>query len=136
MDVYLARFECFARTLKWQQDEWAVCLSTLLTGKGLQVYRPTNMPDNDVDDYYRLKVDLLKQYRLTEEAKQQEECEEKLRNRDEKLQQLEKKLQDWEAKNKHQELVIEEYEESHRRELERMKDYMMIKRKGKCKNVD
>ena len=32
-------------------------------GKGLQMY--TSMPDTDVDDYGRLKVALLKQYRLT-----------------------------------------------------------------------
>ena len=64
MDLYLARFERFARTLKWKRDEWAVCLSTLLTGKGLQVY--ASMPDTDVDDYDRLKVALLKQYQLTE----------------------------------------------------------------------
>ena len=66
MDLYLARFERFARTLKWKRNEWTVCLSTLLTGKGLQVY--ASMPDTDVDDYDRLKVALLKQYRLTEEG--------------------------------------------------------------------
>ena len=65
MDLYLARFERFARTLKWKRDEWAMCLSTLLTGKGLQVY--ASMPDSDADGYDRLKVALLKQYRLTEE---------------------------------------------------------------------
>ena len=42
MDAYLERFGHFAPVQKWTKDEWAVRLSPLLTGKGLQVY--TSMP--------------------------------------------------------------------------------------------
>ena len=35
---YLQRFERFARTNHWDVDEWVVSLSTLLTGKALDVF--------------------------------------------------------------------------------------------------
>jgi hypothetical protein len=66
LDAYLERFERFAKVQKWKKEEWAVCLSPLLTGKGLQVF--TGMPVNDVNDYDKLKRALLKRYQLTEEG--------------------------------------------------------------------
>ena len=66
MDAYLERFERFAASQKWKEDTWAVCLSPLLTGNGLQVY--TSMPDSEVNDYGHLKRALLKRYQLTEEG--------------------------------------------------------------------
>ena len=38
MDAYIQRFERFARSQRWIEDTWAVSLSSLLTGKGLEVY--------------------------------------------------------------------------------------------------
>ena len=35
MDSYLLRFERFARAAGWEEDQWAVSLSALLTGKAL-----------------------------------------------------------------------------------------------------
>ena len=42
MDTFIGRFERFAESQGRQRDEWAVCLSPLLTGKGLQVF--SSMP--------------------------------------------------------------------------------------------
>ena len=40
MDVYLERYERFATSQEWDEGDWAVSLSPLLTGKGL--YRSTD----------------------------------------------------------------------------------------------
>ena len=66
MDIYLQRFERFAKMQKLKPEEWVVSLSPLLTGKGLEVY--TSMPDTDLDNYDQLKLALLKRYQLTEEG--------------------------------------------------------------------
>ena len=66
MDIYLQRFERFAKMQKWKPEEWVVSLSPLPTGKGLEVY--TSMPDTDLDNYDQLKLALLKWYQLTEEG--------------------------------------------------------------------
>ena len=66
MDTYLQRYEKFAKTQKWKNDELVANLSPLLTGKGLEVY--TSMPDDDIDNYEQLKIALLKRYQLTEEG--------------------------------------------------------------------
>jgi len=63
MDAYLERFERYATSQHWTRDSWAVSLSPLLTGKGLQVY--TSMPAADSNNYDKLKVALLKRYQLT-----------------------------------------------------------------------
>ncbi|XP_053400680.1 uncharacterized protein LOC128557380 [Mercenaria mercenaria] len=42
MDAYLERFERFTKTQGWKEETWAVSLSSLLTGKCLDVY--TRMP--------------------------------------------------------------------------------------------
>ncbi|XP_033726122.1 uncharacterized protein LOC117315829 [Pecten maximus] len=66
MDAFLERFEKFAIAQKWNTDNWAVSLSPLLTGKGLQVY--SSMPSTQIDDYDELKKALLRRYDLTEEG--------------------------------------------------------------------
>ena len=66
MDAFLARFETFAKCQRWDKAEWAVDLSALLTGKGLQVFN--NMPSDQVNNYDQLKVALLQRYELTEDG--------------------------------------------------------------------
>ena len=66
MDSFIERFERFARTQKWNEDTWAVSLSSLLTGKGLEVY--TSMPPEQASEYPALKKAILKRYQLTEEG--------------------------------------------------------------------
>jgi len=63
---YLQRFERFARTNQWADEEWAVSLSALLTGKALEVY--SRLSEEDSSNYERLKTALLKRYDLTEEG--------------------------------------------------------------------
>ena len=60
MDTFIERFERFAESQGWQRDEWAVCLSPLLTGKGLQVF--SSMPSDEALQYDVLKKALLKRY--------------------------------------------------------------------------
>ena len=66
MDAYLQRFERFAQAQKWNEEEWAVSISPLLTGKGLQVY--TSLPPSEANNYSSLKKALLMRYELTEEG--------------------------------------------------------------------
>ena len=66
MDAYLERFERIATSQRWDKNNWAVCLSPLLTGKALEVY--TGMPVDDIHNYDMLKELLLKRYQLTEEG--------------------------------------------------------------------
>ena len=66
MGAYIERFERFARSQGWREDTWAVSLSSLLTGKGLEVY--TSMPPEQADVYPALKKAVLKRCQLTEEG--------------------------------------------------------------------
>ena len=66
MDAFLERFERLASSQGWPEEIWAVSLSPLLTGKGLQVY--SSMPSNQANDYEELKKAILKRYQLTEEG--------------------------------------------------------------------
>ena len=66
MDTFIERFERFAESQGWNRDEWAVCLSPLLTGKGLQVF--SSMPSDEALQYDVLKKALLKRYEMTEEG--------------------------------------------------------------------
>ena len=55
VDVYLLRFERYAGQQKWPKSEWAVYLSALLTGKGLEVYYSlANEQANDYETYILL----------------------------------------------------------------------------------
>ena len=67
MDAYLLRFECYATAKGWNKEtEWAINLSTLLTGKGLELY--SALGDEDANNYTLLKEAILKRYELTEEG--------------------------------------------------------------------
>jgi predicted DNA-binding protein (UPF0278 family) len=66
MDAYIERFERFAKGQDWDISTWATSLSSLLTGKGLEVY--TSMPPEEANNYTALKIAVLKRYQLTEEG--------------------------------------------------------------------
>ena len=57
MDAFLERFERFAISRSWSENQWAVSLSPLLTGKSLQVY--SSMPASEANDFKSLKTALL-----------------------------------------------------------------------------
>ena len=59
----MKRFERFTVSQSWSENQWAVSLSPLFTGKGLQVYSSMH-----ADDFKGLKTALLKCYQLTEDG--------------------------------------------------------------------
>ena len=63
MDSYLGRFERFAKSQNWNEDDWALYLSALLKGRALDVY--SMMPVEHANDYNKLKDALLKRYQLS-----------------------------------------------------------------------
>ncbi|KAK7105052.1 hypothetical protein V1264_019673 [Littorina saxatilis] len=75
IDCYLARFERFAESARWQRDEWAIQLSAHLTGAALEVY--TRLSNDDARDYDVLKEALLRCYNFTERGYRQRfrECQ-------------------------------------------------------------
>ncbi len=64
--AYVERFEKFATIQKWPEDSWALMLSTLLTGKALEVY--LRLSNNEAQNYNMVKNELFKRYNLTEEG--------------------------------------------------------------------
>ena len=58
IDSYLQRFERFARTNNWPEENWATSLSTLLTGRALCVY--SRLSHEDAIIYQELKTALMK----------------------------------------------------------------------------
>ena len=66
IDAYLIRFERYAYVQGWPQDQWALNLSTLLSGKGLDVYY--SISDAQADDYKFLKKSILNRYEMNEEG--------------------------------------------------------------------
>ena len=66
LDSYLCRFERYAESVKWDRADWAIPLSTLLTGKALEVY--SRMPAHEAGDYDALKAALLYRFELTEDG--------------------------------------------------------------------
>ncbi|KAJ8029627.1 hypothetical protein HOLleu_29069 [Holothuria leucospilota] len=67
MDAFLLRFENYATVHGWDRDkEWAVNLSHLLTGKGLEAY--SALSAEEMKNYDVLKTAILKRYRLTEDG--------------------------------------------------------------------
>ncbi|PIK47158.1 hypothetical protein BSL78_15966 [Apostichopus japonicus] len=66
IDSYLKRFERFMTSLEIPKTQWAVLLSSVLTGKALSVY--SRLPDEHVKDYDRLKSSLLRKYDLNGEG--------------------------------------------------------------------
>ena len=63
---YLQQFEQFARTSDWVKDQWAPALSTLLSGKALEVY--SQMPDAAATDYRQLREAIFRRHDLTEDG--------------------------------------------------------------------
>ena len=66
IDSYLLRFERFARQQRWDESQWATCLSALLTGRALDTY--SRMPEEDASQYSLLKAALFTRYDLTEDG--------------------------------------------------------------------
>ncbi|KAK7112837.1 hypothetical protein V1264_012223 [Littorina saxatilis] len=75
IDCYLARFERFAESARWQRDDWAIQLSAHLTGAALEVY--ARLSNDDARDYDVLKEALLRCYNFTERGYRQRfrECQ-------------------------------------------------------------
>ena len=65
-DAYLRRFEVYATGMKWEKEDWALNLSSLLKGNALEVY--TRLSPDDGTDYDKVKEALLRHFRLTEEG--------------------------------------------------------------------
>ena len=66
IDSYLERFERLATVQNWDKSTWAMLLSSLLTGKALDVY--AQLPYDEATDYQNIKTALLKRYHHTEEG--------------------------------------------------------------------
>ena len=66
LDAYLQRFERYATEQGWRQQNWALNLSALLSGKALEVY--STLPITEAQDYAKLKLALLRKYNLTEDG--------------------------------------------------------------------
>ena len=66
LDSYSQWSERFARTSAWVEDQWAPALSTLLSGKALEVY--SRMLDAAATDYRQLRGALFRRHDLTEDG--------------------------------------------------------------------
>ena len=65
IDIFIQRFERYARANGWAEENWAILLGALLTGKTLEAY--TRLSE-DASNYVELKNSLLKRYNLTPEG--------------------------------------------------------------------
>ena len=66
LDAYLRRFELFATAAKWPKENWAIALSSHLTGMALEVY--SRLPNDDAHDYDKVKLALMERFECTEEG--------------------------------------------------------------------
>src|SRR6218665_1217211 len=64
LHCYLNRFELTCNPLKISKDLWVLALIKSLKGQALEVHE--RMKAEDAQDYEKLKVELLKRFRLTE----------------------------------------------------------------------
>src|SRR6218665_3518043 len=64
LHCYLNRFELTCNTLKISKDLWVLALIKSLKGQALEAHE--RMKAEDAQDYEKLKVELLKRFRLTE----------------------------------------------------------------------
>jgi hypothetical protein len=69
IDTYLARFERYAKSMKWREEDWAIRLSALLTGNALEAY--TRLSDDDAAKYETVKEALLLCYNFTDKGYRQ-----------------------------------------------------------------
>ena len=58
--AFMKRFERFTVSQSWPENEWAVSLSPLLTGQGLQVY--SSMPATEADNFKGLQKSAFKAF--------------------------------------------------------------------------
>ena len=65
-DAFLTRFENVAVAQKWPENQWAIYLSSLLTGKALDVIH--RMDAAQQTDFAKVKETLINKFRLTEEG--------------------------------------------------------------------
>ena len=63
LDAYLHRYERYASSQGWSDQDLAINLSALLTGNALEVY--SRLPNDQANDYAALKSALLKRFQLT-----------------------------------------------------------------------
>ena len=66
IDSYIERFERHATLQNWDKSKWALQISSLLTGRALDVY--ARLSKDKATDYQEIKSALLKNYNLTEEG--------------------------------------------------------------------
>ena len=66
IDNFIQRFERYARENGCAEENWAISLLALLTGKALEAY--TRLSEEDASNYFELKNALLKRYNLTAEG--------------------------------------------------------------------
>ena len=66
MDSYISRFERHAGLLEWRTNHYAAYLAAHLRGNSLRVY--DRLPQEEAQDYDRLKEALLKHYSMNEEG--------------------------------------------------------------------
>ena len=66
IDNFIERFERYARANGWAEENWAISLGALLTGKALEAY--TRLSEEDASNYVELNNAILKRYNLTDEG--------------------------------------------------------------------
>ncbi|GFN80936.1 gypsy retrotransposon integrase-like protein 1 [Plakobranchus ocellatus] len=59
VDLYLQRFENYAKSMKWQPGDYASCLANLLQGEALSVF--LSLSPEDISDYQSVKKTLFTQ---------------------------------------------------------------------------
>ena len=64
-DTYLLRFERYTENMRWNLNDCALSLSSVLTGRTLEMY--CRLLRNKMNDYVKLKQALLVKFTLTEE---------------------------------------------------------------------
>ncbi|GFN74071.1 aminopeptidase n [Plakobranchus ocellatus] len=60
VDLYLERFENYAKSMKWQPGDYASCLANLLQGEALSVF--LSLSPEDISDYQSVKKTLLRRF--------------------------------------------------------------------------
>lgn len=63
---YLITFEIIAHASQWPQDEWALHLASLLTGRACSAYVAIDI--DDTTDYGKVKFTVLDKYEISVET--------------------------------------------------------------------
>ena len=64
IDNFIQRFERYARANLWREENWAISLGALQTGKALEAY--TRLSEEDAMNYQELKNAFIKNIQLNE----------------------------------------------------------------------